>query len=171
MKINISAFSLLFTLNFVNPAFACSKISVLSFELRDITSLPYTEKEIARTAQFQPMLIQSLQSGNDFQVVDVPRHMQKDANPGFGYLFTYPDEARSLGEKLNTDWLIVTRHTKPSHLFSYLVAKLIHVDSGKLIKRIDIELKGNNQKVNQRGIRRLSKKLVQLIKQHPCSNT
>ncbi|MFK5950035.1 MAG: hypothetical protein QM500_14825 [Methylococcales bacterium] len=41
--------------------------------------------------------------------------------------------------------MVVGQHSKPSFLFSYLIANLINVKTGKKITRFDIEMKGNHQ--------------------------
>ncbi|MGZ8944165.1 MAG: DUF2380 domain-containing protein, partial [Methylococcaceae bacterium] len=88
---------------------------------------------------------------------------QAAANSSFGYLFRFNDLAAKLGEQFGADWIIVSQHTKPSFLFSYLMAHVINVKTQTLVASYDIELKGNHEKVTQRGVKSLANKIHALI--------
>jgi len=85
--------------------------------------------------------------------------MQKAANDSFGYLFRFHDIAAQLGRQLGADWIIVSQHSKPSFLFSYLWVYLIDVNKQTAIARYDIELKGSHEKVTEHAIESLARKI------------
>lgn len=144
---------------------AAPRIAVLDFELNDITSLPNMQAELQRTSTMAPLLIETLNRGH-YQTVNVPGELQKAANGSFGYLFRFPDEAAKLGQQQQVDWIVVSQHSKPSFLFSYLWVYLIDVSSQATVARYDIELKGSHEKVTQHAIASLAKKIHETIIAH-----
>ena len=142
---------------------AGERIAILSFELNDITSLPNTQAERMRTASLKPLLEQAMTHAGEYEIIQISPGQQKSSNAGFGYLFRFHDVAAKLGKEVNADWIIVGQHSKPSFLFSYLIAHVINVHTEKLAARYDIELKGNHKKVTRRGIRKLSKEIHKLV--------
>lgn len=146
-----------------NPANATTRIAVLDFELNDITSLPRTPEELRRTASMAPLLTETLSQIGGYDIVPIDTETQKAANAGFGYLFHFHDIAARLGRQHGADWIIVSQHSKPSFLFSYLWVYLIDVKNQTSIARYDIELKGNHEKVTRRGIDALTRKIESTI--------
>ena len=146
---------------------ASPRIAVLDFELRDITSLPNTPAELARTAGFRPLLEQALTDIGGYQTVAIAAEELKQARPSAGYLFDFNDAAAQLGRAHNADWILVTRHSKPSYLFSYLMAHLVEVKTARLVASFDIEMKGNHQKVTEHGVRALAGKIHRVIENMP----
>ena len=142
-----------------NMAQAASRIAILDFELNDITSLPNTSQEQRRTAAIRPLLEQAITRLGDVEIVHIDAADLAAANSSVGYLFRFNDLAAKLGEHFGTDWVIVGQHSKPSFLFSYLLAHLIDVKNRKLAADFAIELKGNHEKVTRRGVRSLAKKI------------
>lgn len=142
-----------------SAAAANSRIAVLDFELNDITSLPNTPAERQRTATMAPLLIEALSSVGEYQTLAVPGELQKTANASFGYLFSHPEESVGIGRQMHADWLLVSQHSKPSYLFSYLWVYLVDVQAGKPIARYDIELKGSHAKVTEHAIAALAAKI------------
>ncbi|WP_374088485.1 DUF3280 domain-containing protein [Methylomicrobium lacus] len=138
---------------------AATRIAILSFELNDMTSLPNTPEEQRRTASMRPLLEQALGKAGDYEIIQIPAVDQAAANSGFGYLFRVDELAAKLGERHGADWVLVGQHSKPSFLFSYLLANLIDVKSQALAASYAIELKGNHEKVTQRGIDSLADKI------------
>jgi len=110
-----------------NIAEAAPRIAILNFELNDITSLPNTPQEQLRTASVQPLLEQAISQSGDCEIVQIKTEAQQAANSSFGYLFRFNDLAARLGEQFGADWVIVGQHSKPSFLFSYLMAHVINV--------------------------------------------
>ena len=145
---------------------AAPRIAILDFELIDITSLPNTAKEISRTASIKPFLEEALSQKGDYQFIQISLAEQSAANPGFGYLFKFHDVAAKLGKQFGADWIIVSQHSKPSFLFSYLMVHVVNVKTGKLMGRYEIELKGNHEKVTQHGTRKLARKISSLISEY-----
>jgi hypothetical protein len=135
------------------------RIAVLNFELNDITSLPNTPGERVRTASIKPLLEQAIGQTGDYELIPVDIEAQMAANAGFGYLYTFHDSAAELARQSGADWVIVGQHSKPSFLFSYLMAYLINVKNPALSARYAIELKGNHEKVTRRGVKALAKKI------------
>lgn len=160
MNINkLSFLVLVFSALLTGAASAATRIAVLDFELNDITSLPNTPAELQRTASMAPLLSKALNQIDGYEIVPVEAGMQKAANDSFGYLFRFHDVAAQLGGQLGADWIIVSQHSKPSFLFSYLWVYLIDVNKQTAIARYDIELKGSHEKVTQRAIESLAKKI------------
>jgi hypothetical protein len=146
-----------------NIAEAAPRIAILNFELNDITSLPNTPQEQLRTASVQPLLEQAISQSGDCEIVQIKTEAQQAANSSFGYLFRFNDLAARLGEQFGADWVIVGQHSKPSFLFSYLMAHVINVKTQAQAASYAVELKGNHEKVTQRGVRSLANKIHALI--------
>ena len=147
----------------LSNADAAPRIAVLNFELNDITSLPNTPQEQLRTASMQPLLEQAISQSGDYEIIHINAEAQAAANSSFGYLFRFNDLAAKLGEQFGADWIVVSQHSKPSFLFSYLMAHLINVKTQTLAASYDIELKGNHEKVTQRGVKSLANKIHGLL--------
>lgn len=145
---------------------AAPSIAVLDFELNDITSLPNTSAELRRTGSMAPLLIETFNRTSSYQTVAIPHALQRSANGSFGYLFRFPDEAAKLGQQQHVDWIVVSQHSKPSYLFSYLWVHLVSVSSKTSVARFDIELKGSHEKVTQHAIAALAKKIQATIATH-----
>jgi len=92
-----------------------------------MTSLPNTPPEQLRTASIGPLLEQAISQSGDYKIIHINTEAQAAANSSFGYLFRFNDLAAKLGEQFGADWIIVSQHTKPSFLFSYLMAHVINV--------------------------------------------
>ena len=146
-----------------SPGIAATRIAVLDFELNDITALPNTTAELQRTGSMAPLLIDTLNQAGSYQAIAIPNGLQKSANGSFGYLFRFPNEAAKLGQQQHADWIVVSQHSKPSFLYSYLWVYLVNVKTKTPLIRYDIELKGNHEKVTQRAIQSLAKKIQATI--------
>jgi len=137
---------------------AQTRLAIADFELSDVSALPNQPQELVRTATIRPLLLQSLVAqGGDYQLVPIDATTQAASNAELGYLFHFNEAAVTLGKQVGADWILVSQHSKPSFLFSYLLAHLIEVKTGRLIGNFDIELKGNHEKVIQHGVARLAK--------------
>ena len=143
----------------LSNANAAPRIAILNFELNDITSLPNTPQEQLRTASIRPLLEQALEQTGDFEIIPITPEDQLAANSSFGYLFRFNDLAAKLGKQYGADWIVVSQHSKPSFLFSYLMSQVINVKTKTLVARYDIELKGNHEKVTHRGVKLLAGKI------------
>ena len=139
---------------------AGGKIAILSFELNDITSLPNTPAERERTASIKPLLEQAIKQIGDYDIIQIGLEQQRAENAGLGYLFKFHDITAKLAKEFGADWAIVGQHSKPSFLYSYLIAYLINVKTGQMVARFDVEMKGNHQKVTQRSVQKLSKEMA-----------
>ncbi|MCF6252109.1 MAG: DUF3280 domain-containing protein [Methylococcaceae bacterium] len=142
---------------------ADTRIAVLDFELNDITSLPNTTAEIERTASFKPLLEKALNKVGEYEIIQISTKKVAIENAGLGYLYKFHDIAAALGKRAGADWIIVSQHSKPSFLYSYLMVNLVNVKASKLKAHYDIELKGNHQKVSARGIKSLAKRINKTI--------
>ena len=109
-----------------SPAFAGTRIAVLDFELNDLTLLPRTPEELARTAGVAPLLREALVKKGGYESVAIGPAAQAQANVSFGYLFDHTEVAAQLGERLGVDWIAVGRVHKPSFLFAYLKVRLVN---------------------------------------------
>jgi hypothetical protein len=142
---------------------AAPRIAILNFELNDITSLPNTTGEQIRTASIRPLLEQALGRLGGYQIIHVNAEAQATANSSIGYLFRFHELAAKLGGQFGADWVIIGQHSKPSFLFSYLMAHLINVKTGTLAADYAVELKGNHEKVTQRGVKSLAHKIHETL--------
>jgi hypothetical protein len=157
---------LLIGITFNASAADVTKIAILDFELNDITSLPNVPEEIIRTASFKPLLESEFQKTGKYEIIQIDRQDYRAENAGLGYLYKFHDIAGSLAEKFGADWVIIGQHSKPSFLFSYIMANVVNVKTKKLVAHFDIELKGNHKKVTERGIRTIAKKIGNRVKQY-----
>ena len=48
-------------------------------------------------------------------------------------------------------------------LFSYLIVNVVNVRTGRMLARVDVEMKGSHQKVTQRSVRKLSREIDKVI--------
>ena len=134
------------------------RLAIADFELNDVSALPNQPQEIVRTAAIRPLLLQALAAQNvDYHLVPIDATTQVASNSELGYLFHFNEAAVALGKQVGADWILVSQHSKPSFLFSYLLAHLLEVKTGRLVGNFDIELKGNHEKVTQHGVARLAK--------------
>lgn len=140
-----------------------TKIAILDFELKDITSLPNTPDEIIRTASFKPLLESEIKNLGNYKIIQIDTKDYIYENGGLGYLYKFHDIAAALGKKYGAEWVIVGQHSKPSFLFSYIMVNVVNVKAKNLVSHFDIELKGNHKKVTQRGIKAISKKIIDRI--------
>ncbi|CAA9889640.1 conserved hypothetical protein [Candidatus Methylobacter favarea] len=148
-----------------NSVNAATRIAILNFELNDITSLPNTPAESSRTGSIKPLLEQALNNAGNYEIIHINADAQKAANSGFGYLFRFTDAAAKLGRQFGADWVIVGQHSKPSFLYSYLMAHLINVKTQHLAGSYAIELKGSHEKVMHRGVKALADKITETVNQ------
>jgi len=139
------------------------RIAILDFELNDITSLPNISAELIRTGSLKPLLERAISQYPDIEIIHISSEEQKYANPGFGYLFRFHDEAIILGKKYGAEWIIVGQHSKPSFLESSLIADLIDVQTDKRAAELVVDLKGNHEKVTERAVKELARKVKQVI--------
>lgn len=91
--------TLLACLAFSHPVHASSRIAILNLELIDITSLPNTPEELARTASMKPLLEQAIKGLSDYEIIQIDVNEQNAANAGSGYLFNFNEVAAKLGKQ------------------------------------------------------------------------
>ncbi len=140
---------LTFSLN--ASAWSETRIAILDFELKDLTLIPGTPAELARTASIKTLLEEELASAG-YQIIAIDKTAQHQANSGFGYLFDHHDSAAKLGETFAADYVLVGRLHKPSFLFAYLMGHLINVESGQLIGNFITESKGGDKKLTRKAV-------------------
>jgi hypothetical protein len=137
-------------------------IAVLEFELNDLTPLPATPEELARTAAIRPLVEQALKERGE-RLIAVPAAAQALANVGFGYLYDHPEAAAQLGRTQGADWVLVGRLHKPSFLFAYLLGRLVNCRSGQVAANLVVEAKGPAEQVTRRAAARLAEQLDQAL--------
>ncbi|MGB5833724.1 MAG: DUF2380 domain-containing protein [Thiohalocapsa sp.] len=132
---------------------------MLDFELNDLTLLPNTDEELARTASIRPMLEEALSEAGDVRIVSIDPDAASEADAAFGYLFEHEEVAGKLGAAHGADWILVGRLHKPSYLFAYLMARLVDTKSGEIAEDLLVEIKGQQDVVTRKGVERLAQKL------------
>ncbi|MGQ0591979.1 MAG: DUF2380 domain-containing protein [Gammaproteobacteria bacterium] len=148
-----------------SPAFAGTRIAVLDFELNDLTLLPGTPEELARTANVAPLLREALVKKGGYESVAIDPAAQAQANVSFGYLFDHTEVAAQLGERFGVDWIAVGRVHKPSFLFAYLKVRLVNARTRRLVGDFVVEVKGHLKKLTERGAAILADQIDQTIRQ------
>ncbi|BBL70994.1 DUF2380 domain-containing protein [Methylogaea oryzae] len=138
---------------------ADTPIAVLDFELHDITSNPGVAEEVRRTASLKPLLESSLSGKNGYRIVAVDADVQRAASHGFGYLWDHPDEAALLGKSLGSRFVIVGRVSKPSFLFVHFTARVVDVQTGRLVEEFVVEVKGQQQNFSGKGVENLARQI------------
>jgi hypothetical protein len=134
-------------------------LTVLDFELIDLTLLPDTPEEIERTASVAPMLRKELTERNELRVVDVGSLAQTQADRGVGYLFQHDGVAADLASRHGAEYIAVGRVHKPSFLFVYLMVHLVDVADKARIGDFVVEVKGQTPRALQGGVERLAEKI------------
>ncbi len=142
-----------------SPVFANPRIAVFNIELNDISALPETPEELARTASFKPLLEEALQADGNIAIVPVKNDVVATANAGFGYLLRFHDLAATLGKSFGSDWVILGQHSKDSFLYSDMLIQLVNVKTQTLAARYTLELKGNHSEVSKRAMQALAVKI------------
>lgn len=137
-------------------------VAVLDFELNDLTGLPPTPEELARTRSLRPLVEQALAAAGGVRLVPIDATVAAGANRGFGYLYDHPEAAAELGRAAGADWILVGRLSKPSFLFAYLIARPVDTRTGRALPDLIVEAKGQTQLVTQRGAERLAAQIGQL---------
>lgn len=156
-------FFLISGLLFASNILANTKIAVLDFELNDMTYLPNTAAELARTASFKPLLESKLQASGDYEIIKIDTQAQKQANAGVEYLLQHDDSSADLGQRFGAEWIIVAKHRKPSFLYSHLIVHVINVKEHKLVGNLMIELKGTDKKVTEKSLSFLTLRIQEVI--------
>lgn len=138
--------------------YAKGSITVLDFELNDVTSNPGVAEEVERTASLKRLLEESL-SAKDYPIVSIDPAAQAEANKGFGYLWDHSDEAAMLGKASGSDFVIVGRLHKPSFLFAYLMAHLVDAKTGDVVGDFIVEVKGQQRNITVKGVESLGRQI------------
>ena len=132
-------------------AFSDTRITVLDFELHDLTLLPGTAEELQRTASVAPLLREALVNKGGYELVAIPLATQTEANAAFGYLYEHPRVAAALGRRAEVDWIAIGRIHKPSFLFAYLKVRLVNVETEQLAGDYVVEVNGQMRKLTVKG--------------------
>lgn len=132
-------------------AHARIRIAVLNFELNDLTLLPHTPAERARTASLRPLLAAAL-SRKGFDLVPVAADAERRAQAGAGYLFDHPDSAAALARNVGADYIVIGRLHKPSFLFAYIIARLATSRENSPTREFLTEIKGGDSRLTEKGI-------------------
>jgi len=138
-------------------------ISVLDFELNDLTLDPNTADELERTATIRPLLNDALTKKHGYKIIEIDAETQEKADAGFGYLFHHHDVAAQLGRDVGAEWVVVGRLHKPSFLFVYLMAHVIDVKTGQLVGNLIVEVKGPQRRLTIKGVESLAEKINETI--------
>jgi hypothetical protein len=142
-----------------SPVLANPRIAVFNIELNDISALPKTPEELARTASFKPLLEEALKAGGNIAIVPINNEVVVTANAGFGYLLRFHDVVATLGKAFGADWVILGQHSKDSFLYSDMLIQLVNVKTQTLAARYTLELKGNSREVSERAMQALAFKI------------
>jgi Protein of unknown function (DUF2380) len=145
------------------PLHAETAVAILDFELNDLTLLPQTPEELARTASIRPQLEEALGKRDGIRLVSIDKGAATRANAGFGYLFDHHEAAARLGQEHGADWILVGRLHKPSFLFAYIMAHLVDARGGTLAANYVVEVKGPPEQVTAKGVERLAEKIEQTL--------
>lgn len=143
-----------------NLAFAEPRIAVLEFELNNLTPIAASPEDLKHAASISRMLEKALQETLDVRIVSIDPAVAREADVAFGYLFEHSDAAAQLGLTHGADWILVGRLHKPSFLFAYLMARLVNTETGRLAEDLIVEIKGQQQVVTHKGVKRLAEKLA-----------
>lgn len=150
-------------------AHAVERITVLDFELLDLTASPGTTQEIERTASVAPLLRTEFENRAGYQVAAVASDDQARADAGVGYLYDRPALAAELAYNAGADWVVVGRVHKPSFLFAYLKAQLVDARTGALTADLVVEVKGPLQSGTKRGVASLARQIDLAIRNRVAS--
>jgi hypothetical protein len=142
--------------------FAETRISILDFELNDLTLAPRIPAEIERTASIKPLLEAELKKAG-YVIVPIDPQTQQRAENGVGYLFEHHDAAAGLAKQSGADYVLVGRLHKPSFLFVYLMGHLIRVRDARLIGDFISEIKGSDAKLTLKGVENLTVKIDSVL--------
>lgn len=149
--------------------YASSKtIGVLDFELIDTTIKIDTHsdaQEEARTKLIKPLLAKALASftSSGYKVKLIDYQLQSKMNQGVGYIYSHPDVAAELGQKVDADYIVVGRLHKPSYLFAYLIVRIVDVKQAKVVAHHVVEAKGKSMQATRKSIPNLAMKIAQTI--------
>lgn len=143
-------------------ASAKPKLAVLAFELHDLTLLPATPAELARTQSAQHTLASALQAAG-YPLTPVDSQLQNQANQGVGYLLDHPEKTAELGQAIHADYVLVGRVHKPSFLFAYLMVQLVDVKTAKRLADFTVEAKGENIEATKRALLQIAAQIDETL--------
>lgn len=164
----VNWFLLIFSLMACTPLAVADdalKLSIMEFELNDLTLYPDTDAELARVATLRNLLKEVLMERYQHTVLENSAAVKAEADKGKGYLFDRPALAARLGEQAGADWVITGRLHKPSFLFVYLKAQLIDPESKQIAADFVVEIKGTQKKLTQKGVDTLALQIVEAMRQ------
>lgn len=134
-------------------AIAATKVGVLDMQLLNLTmKMSDPQKNAEKAAEdlknielTEELLRKGFQAREQFTLVEIDSEVQAEANKSVGYLFDRPEAAAELGEKFDADYVVVGRYHKPTYLFSYIILRVVDINTGKMIEEIKTEVKGRAQ--------------------------
>lgn len=140
---------------------AQTKVAVLDMELLNLTlalSDPQKNAEIdaadKKNVELTEFLVrEEFAKRKNYTLVDLNNELFIKSNKSVGYLFDRPEEAAVLGKALGADYIVVGRYHKPTYLFSYIMLRVVDVNSGKLLEEFKTEVKGRAQETIPRNIK------------------
>lgn len=121
-------------------------------------------EDIRRTATLKSGLEEALRARGDYRRVAVSIEAQGQFESGNGYLADHPELAVDLVDPSLTDFVVVGTLTKPSFLFYYLQARLVRVRDRAVLADIQVEIKGQQDKVAPRGLAALAEHIDAAIR-------
>lgn len=164
----LSAISMILSLSMLvsGTVIAGPRIAVLNVDLNDFAYLSNTPEELSRTASIKPLLEQALKDVGDYEIIFINAQSEAIENAGAGYFFRFNDVAAKLAQRFGADWVVVGQHNKSSFLYSDLIVHLINVKTNLLSAIYNIELKGNNETVTKRAVRKLATNIFATTQSH-----
>ncbi len=141
------------------PVFADLRIAVLDFELKDLTLNPRTEEELERTGSIKAMLEKTLAAKGGYELIEISKDSQTEADAATGYLYDHFDVAADLGKRFHADYILVGRVHKASFLFVYFMIHMVDTHSQQLVGNFISEVKGPQKKLTIKGVESLVEKI------------
>ncbi|MEX1200674.1 MAG: DUF2380 domain-containing protein [Methylophaga sp.] len=147
------------------------KVAVLDMEMLNLTlklTDPKKNADIAAADQKNVELVQSLvrkgfEKRDNYTLIKISDEVHAKADKSVGYLFDRPEAAAKLGKTVGADYIVVGRYHKPTYLFSYIMLRVVDVNSGELVQEFKSEVKGRPQETIPRNIENLMIEVDELL--------
>jgi hypothetical protein len=146
-----------------------TKIMVVNFELRDVSPLPNTTKEVERTEHIDTV-VRNVLEGAGYTLMEPCEELVKASQQGLGYLFDRPEVASKIGRECGADYVLMGQTWKPSFLFVFPQVQVVDTREGltreqlvPVSRSVQLEASTLNRNVTEAAGKKLGREIVEKL--------